>query len=36
VLGDEERIAQLMRDDDRADALEVAQLDDLLVDRSAT
>ena len=32
VLGDVERVAQLVRDDDRADALEVAQLDDLLVD----
>ena len=33
VLGDEERVAQLVRDDDRADAFEIAQLDDLLVDR---
>ena len=33
VLGDVERVAQLVRDDDRADAFEVAQLDDLLVDR---
>ena len=32
-LADEERVAQLVRHDDRADALEVAQLDDLLVDR---
>ena len=33
VFGDEERIAQLMGDEDRADAFEVAQLDDLLVHR---
>src|SRR5262245_58132476 len=31
VLGHEERVAQLMRDDDRAHVLEVAQLDHLLV-----
>ena len=29
----EERVPQLVRHDDRADVLEVAQLDDLLVDR---
>ena len=33
MRGDVERVAQLMRDDDRADVLEVAQLDDLVVDR---
>ena len=32
VRRDVERVAQLVRDDDRADVLEVAQLDDLLVD----
>ena len=32
VLGDEERVAQLVRDDDGADPLEVAQLHDLFVD----
>ena len=31
VRGDEERVAQLMGDDDRGDALEVAQLQDLFV-----
>ena len=33
VRRDEERVAQLMGDDDRADVLEVAQLDHLFVDR---
>ena len=32
VGGDAERVAQLVRDDDRADVLEIAQLDDLVVD----
>ena len=32
VRGDVERVAQLVRDDDRADVLQIAQLDDLLVD----
>jgi hypothetical protein len=32
VLGDEEGVAQLVRDQDRADPFEIAQLDDLLVD----
>ena len=36
VLGDEEGVAQLVRDEHRADALEIAQLDDLLVDRERT
>ena len=33
VLGDVERVAQLVRDQHRADPFQVAQLDDLLVDR---
>ena len=30
-VGDVKRVAQLVRDHDRADALEIAQLDDLVV-----